>query len=62
MIIEAEKNDFFIPICTKNVFLKYYSKSPKHIFYWSSEDREDYLESMRQILGIDPKKTIKNEQ
>lgn len=52
MIIEAEKKNTFIPICTKNVFLKYYSEKPKHIFFWSNKDREDYLDNMKNILGI----------
>ena len=58
MIINAEKNNFFIPICTKNVFLKYYSEKPKHIFFWSSKDREDYLEIMKNILGLESTEKI----
>lgn len=58
MIVEAEKNNTFIPICTKNVFLKYYSEKPKHIFFWSNKDREDYLDNMKNILGIQSTKKI----
>lgn len=58
MIVEAERNNTFIPICTKNVFLKYYSEKPKHIFFWSNKDREDYLDNMKNILGIQSTKKI----
>jgi uncharacterized protein with ParB-like and HNH nuclease domain len=58
MIVKAEKNNIFIPICTKNVFLKYYSEKPKHIFFWSNKDREDYLDNMKNILGIQSTKKI----
>ncbi|MEA3316324.1 MAG: DUF262 domain-containing protein [Campylobacterota bacterium] len=40
----------FIPICTKNVFLKYYSNDIKNIYFWSKEDRESYLKEMKLVL------------
>ncbi len=50
-IIEFDKQGAFIPICTKNVFLKYYSKESKtNLFYWSSKDRDDYLEDIQFTL------------
>lgn len=52
-IIEYDKNGSFIPPCTKNVFLKYYSKkeSITNLFYWSSSDREDYLKDIEDTLN-----------
>ncbi len=41
----------FIPICTKNVFLKYYSKDINNIYYWSENDRRDYLEAIKYSLN-----------
>lgn len=50
-IIEREKSDTFIPICTRNVFLKYYSNTPEQLFYWNEKDRNDYIESIKETLA-----------
>ncbi len=51
-IIEFDKKGAFIPICTKNVFLKYYSKAgTTNLFYWSGEDRANYLEDIKKTLA-----------
>lgn len=42
-IIENEKNGVFIPICTKNVFMKYYSKELKDLEVWNETDRKSYF-------------------
>lgn len=42
-IISFELNGFYIPNATKNSFLKYYSAYPKHLNYWTLEDRDEYL-------------------
>lgn len=50
-IIIADKKGEFIPICTRNIFLKYYSKSPTtNLFYWSSLDGSAYLADIRTTL------------
>ena len=36
--------------CTKNVFLKFYSKNPNHIYFWTNEDRRDYRNAMEKDL------------
>ena len=41
-IIEKDKQGTFIPICTKNVFLKYFNNYPPKISFWTQEDREKY--------------------
>lgn len=46
MIIEKDRNGEFIPVCTRNVFLKYYSSDPSQIHYWSEADRVDYLSAI----------------
>jgi len=40
----------FIPICTKNVFLKYYSKNIKQMSFWGFEDRAEYLDNIKLTL------------
>ena len=45
-IIEEDKKGTFIPLCTKNVFLKYYTPNATQLSIWSKEDREKYLENI----------------
>lgn len=49
-IIENDKNGLFVPIATKNVFLKYYSKQMGEVMYWTKSDATDYLESIKLTL------------
>lgn len=51
IIISRDQNGVYIPICTKNVFLKYYSKQTKQIHHWNQEDREAYLQNIIEILS-----------
>ncbi len=48
---EKDKDGRFIPICTKNVFLKYYSKKVNKMYYWSEEDRNDYMQEIKDVLA-----------
>jgi uncharacterized protein with ParB-like and HNH nuclease domain len=49
-IIENDRNGVFVPICTKNVFLKYYSKQMKDVMYWQQSDADAYLSAIRESL------------
>lgn len=49
-IIDKDKSGVFIPICTKNVFLKYFSDYPPKISFWTQEDREKYEEDLYKVL------------
>lgn len=42
-IIERDKKSAYIPICTKNVFLKYYTNSPDFSVAWTEEDKNGYF-------------------
>lgn len=50
MIIEKDKVGEFIPLITKNVFLKYYSDNALNINKWGSSDRRDYMNAMITTL------------
>ena len=50
MIIKMDREGVFIPVCTRNVFLKYYSSDPSQIHYWSEADRRDYLNTIKRTL------------
>ena len=49
-IIKRDKEGVFIPICTKNVFLKYFSEYPPAISFWTQTDRENYEKDLENIL------------
>lgn len=50
-IIKRDQKGVYIPLCTKNVFLKYYSKQTTQIHYWNQEDREAYMQNMLDVLS-----------
>jgi len=50
-IIENDKNGIFVPICTKNLFLKYYSKKLGEVMYWNNDDANDYLHAIKDTLS-----------
>ena len=49
-IIERDKSGTFIPICTKNVFLKYFTDYPPKISFWTSDDRDKYLQDLEEVI------------
>jgi hypothetical protein len=49
-IIHNDMNGVFVPICTKNVFLKFYSKKLGEVMYWNDSDADDYLSAIKQVL------------
>lgn len=49
-ILEMDKNGAYIPICTRNVFLKYYNKDATDYVFWDPKDRETYLGAIRKVL------------
>lgn len=50
-IIELDKTGGFVPICTKNVFLKYFSDYPPKISFWTQDDREKYEQDLVRVLS-----------
>lgn len=61
-IIDNDSCGVFIPICTKNAFLKYYSKSWTKLAYWSEDDANDYVTAIKKVLvGYLPQQGAANE-
>lgn len=50
-IIENDMRGVFVPICTKNVFLKYYSRSSTDLMYWREPDANDYTQAIVELLS-----------
>jgi hypothetical protein len=52
-ILEKDRKGEYIPICTRRVFLKYYSNSDNnHLQFWGEEDRSAYINAMIGTEGI----------
>jgi hypothetical protein len=50
-ILDRDRQGSYIPVCSRNVFLKYYSPADEHqMHFWSANDREHYLSAMAAIL------------
>ena len=62
-IIEMDRNGKYIPQCTRNVFLKYYSSSDTKLHYWSFEDRKSYIKVINDVLygNTEDTKLLKSE-
>lgn len=46
-IISRDKDGAYIPVCTRNAFLKYYTAAEaQQIHFWSAQDREGYLNAL----------------
>lgn len=63
-IIEREIQGTFIPICTKNVFMMYYTENVTNIEVWNKEDKASYLNKIKEVLKqyITPTEKVANEQ
>lgn len=61
-IKELDEKGSFIPIGTKNVFMKYYSKNVDQNVSWNAEDQDAYFEELQNTLkNYLPNNTNKNE-
>ena len=50
-ILEMDKKGDYIPICTRRVFLKYYTSSGEtQLHFWGKADRDAYIEAMNATL------------
>ena len=49
-ILSLDKTGTFVPLCTKNVFLKYYSQKCDNMMFWSEDDRADYFSTITETL------------
>ena len=50
-ILEMDKKGDYIPICTRRVFLEYYTSSGEtQLHFWGKADRDAYIEAMNATL------------
>lgn len=51
IIIERESKGLFVPLCTKNIFLKVYTETPDEMNIWNDNDKRDYIDAMKSTLN-----------
>ena len=51
MILELDRKGDYVPVCTRNVFLKYYAEAhAQQPHFWSDPDKDSYLKEVRNRL------------
>ena len=49
-LLSLDQSGIFVPLCTRNVFLKCYSPQVDNVMFWSSNDRNAYREVIAKTL------------
>jgi hypothetical protein len=51
-VLKRDRAGSYIPVCTRNVFLKYYTgERAQQVHYWSTQDREAYFTAIEREIG-----------
>ena len=50
IILEVDAEGKFVPVCTRNVFLKVYSNEVDGFDDWTDKDKDSYIQAMKQEL------------
>lgn len=50
LLLDLDKSGIFVPLCTRNVFLKCYSGTVGNAIFWNGEDAQDYLKAISWVL------------
>lgn len=49
-LLLLDQAGIFVPLCTRNLFLKCYSREVSHVLFWGARDRQDYRQAIEQTL------------
>jgi uncharacterized protein with ParB-like and HNH nuclease domain len=49
-LLDLDQHGIFVPLCTRNVFLKCYSPQVDNVMFWSDEDQQGYQEAITNVL------------
>ncbi len=49
-LLSLDRAGVFVPLCTRNVFLKCYGDQVDHLMFWSESDRESYRKAIFKTL------------
>jgi len=50
-LLELDQAGIFVPLCTRNVFLKCYSPQVDNVMFWGEDDRDGYLSAIADVLA-----------
>ena len=51
-VLQRDRDGAYIPVCTRRVFLKYYTASEgQQLHFWGPRDREGYLKALLAVLS-----------
>lgn len=48
---ERDPSSNWIPPCTRNIFMKYYSPNGSSLYFWNRDDRDHYREALQRYLA-----------
>lgn len=49
-ILDIDQHGIFVPLCTRNVFLKCYSPQVDNVMFWREADQQGYQDAMTKVL------------
>ena len=49
-VLSLDRDGVFVPLCTRNVFLKCYNAQVDHVMFWTRKDRDGYRQVLIDIL------------
>lgn len=49
-VLSLDRDGIFVPLCTRNVFLKVYNAQVDHTMFWTQADREGYRQALTDVL------------
>lgn len=49
-VLSLDRDGVFVPLCTRNVFLKCYNPQVDHVMFWTQKDRDGYRQAMIEML------------
>ena len=50
VLLKNDRSGIFVPLCTRNVFLKCYSRTVGNVMFWTEHDAQDYLDAISRTL------------
>ncbi|MFH7018634.1 DUF262 domain-containing protein [Flavobacterium sp. FlaQc-47] len=60
-IKQREVTGHYIPVCTRNIFMKAYSEYPMSNAYWTEHDRQKYIDNMKKVYNYYTEKIVKED-
>ena len=50
-LLEMDQSGIFVPLCTRNVFLKCYNPKVDNVMFWGEDDRNGYISTIADVLA-----------